>query len=146
MRDSISQEGGQQFGEKPGQGFREKLQRARYDHGPRRRRGYRNGGGKLRKIAVGCGTLEVRPPRVRDTEEPFRSQLLPRYQRSSEAIRVLLPELYLQGLATGDFEPALRGLLGEAAPLSPASIVRLKTQWQAEYEAWRRRPLEPRSA
>jgi hypothetical protein len=95
---------------------------------------------------VGCGTLEVRPPRVRDTEGAFRSQFLPRYQRSSAAIRALLPELYLQGLATGDFEPALRALLGEAAPLSPASIVRLKTQWQAEYEAWRRRPLEPRYA
>jgi putative transposase len=41
------------------------LGRTRYDHGPRRRRGYRNGVGKPRKIAVGCGTLEVRPPRVR---------------------------------------------------------------------------------
>jgi len=54
--------------------------------------------------------------------------------------------LYLQGLATGDFDPVLRALLGEAAPLSPTSIVRLKAQWQAEYEAWRRRPLEPRYA
>ena len=122
------------------------LGRARYDHMPRRRRGYRNGVGKLRKIAVGCGTLEVRQPRVRDAEEPFRSQLLPRYLRSSEAIRALLPELYLQGLATGDLESALRALLGEAPPLGPASIIRLKTQWQAEYEAWPRRPLEPRYA
>ena len=44
---------------------------------------------------------------------------------------------YVQGLATGDFEPALRGLLGEGAALSPSTIVRLKQQWQAEYEAWR---------
>ncbi len=122
------------------------LGRARYEHRDGRRRGYRNGTGKPRKIAVGCGTLEVRAPRVRDTEEPFRSQLLPRYQRSSAAIRALLPELYLQGLATGDFEPALRALLGEAAPLSPASIVRLKEQWVAEYEVWKRRSLEPRYA
>ena len=92
------------------------LGRARYERGAARRRGYRNGAGKLRKVAVGCGTLEVRPPRVSDTAEAFRSQILPRYQRSSDAIRALLPELYLQGLATGDFEPALRTLLGEAAP------------------------------
>jgi len=79
------------------------LGRPRYSHGAGRRRGYRNGTGKPRKIAVGCGTLEVRAPRVRDTEEPFRSQLLPRYQRSSEAVQALLPELYLQGLATRGF-------------------------------------------
>ncbi len=122
------------------------LGRARYEHRAGRRRGYRNGVGKCRKIAVGCGTLEVQAPRVRDTEVPFRSHLLPRYRRSSDAIQAVLPELYLQGLATGDFEPALRALLGEAAPLSSASIVRLKEQWVAEYEAWKRRPLEPRYA
>jgi putative transposase len=83
---------------------------------------------------------------VRDTDELFRSQLLPRHHRASEAIRAVLPELYLQGLATGDFEPALRTLLGEAAPLSPASIVRLKAHGQAEYEAWQRRPVDPRYA
>ena len=120
--------------------------RARYEHRVGRRPGYRNGVGKPRKIAVGCGTLKIRAPRVRETDEPFRSQLLPRYQRSSQAVRALLPELYLQGLATGDFEPALRTLLGEAAPLSPASIVRLKAQWVAEYAAWQRRPLESRYA
>jgi len=118
------------------------LGRARYERVPEgRRRGYRNGSGKPRKVAVGCGTLKVRAPRLRDTVEPFTSQILPRYQRASAAVRELLPELYLQGLATGDFEPALRSLLGEAAPLSPASIVRLKAHWQQEYEAWRTRPL-----
>lgn len=122
------------------------LGRERYAHGGGRRRGYRNGTGKPRKIAVGCGTLEVHAPRVRDTEEPLRSRVLPRYQRASDAIRAVLPELYLQGLATGDFEPALRTLLGDAAPLSPTSIVRLKEQWQTEYETWQHRPLDSRYA
>jgi hypothetical protein len=54
----------------------------------------------------------------------------------------LLPQLYLHGLALGDFELALRGLLGDSAPLSPASLLRLKTQWQAEYETWKRRRLD----
>ena len=47
----------------------------------------------------------------------------------------LLPELYLHGLAKGDFELALRGLLGEGAPLSASSIQRLKAKWENEYEA-----------
>jgi putative transposase len=52
----------------------------------------------------------------------------------------LLPRLYLHGLALGAFNLALQGLLGEAAPLSPASLVRLKAQWQLEYEAWSHPP------
>ena len=54
----------------------------------------------------------------------------------------LLPELYLHGLAKGDFELALRGLLGEGAPLSASSIQRLKAKWENEYEAWRDQDLD----
>nr|WP_158023196.1 transposase [Candidatus Nitrospira inopinata] len=50
--------------------------------------------------------------------------------------------MYLHGLALGDFELALRGLLGEGAPVSPAALHRLKAQWQHEYEAWKRRRLD----
>ncbi len=145
--DTLARDGAQRMlVEALGQEVEEFLGRARYERCAGERRGYRNGAGKPRKIAVGCGTVELHAPRVRDTAAPFNSQILPRYQRSSDAIRALLPELYLQGLATGDFEPALRALLGEAAPLSPTSIVRLKERWQHEYETWRRRPLAPRYA
>ena len=41
-------------------------------------------------------------------------------------VGALLPEVYLHGLAEGDFELALRGLLGDGAPLSKASIQRLR--------------------
>jgi putative transposase len=103
--------------------------------------GYRNGYGKRRKVALGSGTVEIRGPRVRDNQEEFRSKVLKSYQRQSETIKKMIPELYLHGLATGDFELALRGFLGEAASLSPASIVRLKKQWGTEYESWRKRSL-----
>jgi len=103
--------------------------------------GYRNGYGKERRVTLGSGTVAIRAPRVRDTEERFASQVLPTYQRQSQAVKELIPELYVQGLATGDFEPALRGLLGEGASLSPSTVVRLKAQWEAEYEAWRTRSL-----
>lgn len=105
------------------------------------RSGYRNGYGKERRVTFGAGTVTVRAPRVRNTSEPFASGVLPSYQRRSQAVKELIPELYVQGLATGDFEPALRGLLGDRASLSPSTVVRLKRQWESEYEAWRRRSL-----
>jgi len=105
------------------------------------RGGYRNGYGKGRRVTLGSGTVRVRAPRVRDSAEPFVSQVLPAWQRRSQAVQALIPELYVQGLATGDFEPALRGLLGETAALSPSTVVRLKAQWESEYETWRRRSL-----
>jgi len=79
---------------------------------------------------------------VRGLEERFESALLPFFKRRTEEVSALLPELYLHGLALGDFELALRGLLGEGAPLSAASLVRAKAQWQVEYERWRQRSLE----
>ena len=62
--------------------------------------------------------------------------------RRTEAVAELLPQLYLHGLAQGDFELALRGLLGEGAPLSAASIERLRAKWTQEYAAWRTQRLE----
>jgi|SRR5579875_557895 transposase-like protein len=104
--------------------------------------GYRNGYGKPRKLAMSCGTITVRRPRVRGLTERFVSRLLPLFKRRTKEVGELLPQLYLHGLAHGDFELALRGLLGEGAPLSAASLQRLKAQWQQEYEAWKRRRLD----
>ena len=103
--------------------------------------GSRNGHGKPRRLALMSGTITVRRPRVRDLEERFVSRLLPLFQRRTKEVSALLPELYLHGLALGDFELALRGLLGDAAPLSASSLVRLKATWQAQYTAWQQRDL-----
>ena len=81
------------------------------------------------------------PPRLRGLEERFESRILPLFRRRTEQVGELLPQLYLHGLAQGDFELALRGLLGKAAPLSPSSIERLRAKWVAEFEAWRSRSL-----
>jgi len=103
--------------------------------------GYRNGFGKPRRVSLSSGTLTVRRPRVRGLTERFASRLLPAFKRRTEEVGRLLPELYLHGLALGDFDLALRGLLGDGAPLSAASIARLKAGWQAEYELWRTRAV-----
>ena len=62
--------------------------------------------------------------------------------KRTREVRDLIPELYLHGLAEGDFDLALRGLLGEEAPLSPSTVARLKQKWQGEMEAWQSRRLD----
>ena len=104
--------------------------------------GYRNGYGKPRRLALTCGTITVRRPRVRGLAERFVSRVLPLFTRRTKEVGELLPRLYLHGLAHGDFELALRGLLGEGAPLSAASLHRLKAQWHQEYETWKQQRLE----
>ena len=104
--------------------------------------GYRNGYGKPRRFTMSLGTMEVRRPRVRDLGERFVSKVLPFFKRQSKQVRDLVPELYLHGLASGDFEMALRHLLGEGAPLSAGSVQRLKEKWQREYEQWKSPKIE----
>jgi transposase-like protein len=106
-----------------------------------RRRVYRNGHGKIRNFGMIGGTIQVRRPRIRNSEERFESRILPLFHRKSKELGAMLPELYLHGLAKGDFELALRGLLGDGAPLSKSSIERLKASWQLEREEWKKQDL-----
>jgi putative transposase len=103
--------------------------------------GYRNGYGKKKKFTVMNGTITIHRPRVRGTEERFESKIIPFFKRRSREVGYLLPELYLHGLSKGDFDMALRGLLGDGAPLSASSIERLKAKWQLEYEEWKHQDL-----
>ena len=104
--------------------------------------GYRNGFGKERRLSTSIGTVRVRRPRVRNVPEPFVSRVLPLFQRRTQEVGKLLPTLYLHGLSTGDFELAMRGLLGDGAPLSASSIARLRESWTAEHITWKNRRLE----
>ena len=90
--------------------------------------GNRNGYGRPRRLSMMNGTVEVRRPRVRDVEEKFESKVLPLFHRRTGEVSHLLPELYLHGLSSGDFELAMRGLLGDGAPLSASSIERLRAK------------------
>ena len=91
---------------------------------------------------MSLGTIEVRRPRVRDLGERFVSKILPMFKRQTQEVRELIAELYLHGLASGDFELALRELLGQGAPLSACSLQRLKEKWQGEYEQWKSTSIE----
>ena len=102
---------------------------------------YRNGYGKPRKLTLGCGTITVHRPRVRGLEERFESRVLPLFARRTKGVSQLIPQLYLHGLAEGDFDLALRGLLGEEAPISASTVARLKERRHAEWREWKRRSL-----
>lgn len=109
----------------------------------------RNGHARQRKVTLGAGTIEIQAPRVNDRRrdarggrQRFTSSILPPYMRRSPKVAEVLPILYLRGLSTGDFRPALQGLLGEkAAGLSATNIARLTTEWESEYQAHRGQSL-----
>lgn len=107
-------------------------------------RGYRNGSAQERNLTVGSGTIKVKVPRLSDvpaSQEPFASQILKPYQRRSQTLSEVFPKLFIEGLATRDFEPALRCLLGSEAALSPSTISRLNAEFKQEYDDWQKRSL-----
>ena len=109
----------------------------------------RNGHAPARQLATGVGQVEVVRPRVDDRRvdphsgqrQQFHSQILPRWCRRSPKVAQVLPLLYLHGLSSSDFVPALEELFGSAAGLSASVITRLTSQWQAEREAFAQRDL-----
>jgi len=110
----------------------------------------RNGRARERRVTVGSGTVAVQAPRVNDKRvdertgerQKFSSRILPAYARRSPKVNDVLPVLYLRGLSTGDFRPALEQLLGEdAAGRSPSTISRLCKDWEAEHARFRTRSL-----
>src|SRR5215203_5652224 len=112
----------------------------------------RNGHARQREVTTVAGAVAVRAPRVNDRRiDPqtgqrvrFRSVILPPWCRKSPKVAEVLPLLYLHGLSTGDFVPALEAFFGSAAGLSAAVITRLVAAWQADHEAFSRRDLTDR--
>jgi putative transposase len=109
----------------------------------------RNGHAPGRQVSTGTGRVEVVRPRVDDrrvdpatgARRQFQSVILPRWVRRSPKVAAVLPLLYLHGLSSSDFVPALEELFGSAAGLSAAVITRLCEQWQAERAAFQQRNL-----
>ncbi len=81
----------------------EALKRRPYERSQGNIRGYRNGH-RARQVSCGAGEIEITVPRVSDTEETFRSQLLEAWQRRSKLLEETIPLLYVEGLSTRDFK------------------------------------------
>ncbi len=122
----------------------------RDEHG--RRLVVRNGHARQREVMTAAGAIQVHAPRVNDRRTDlvtgerarFRSVILPPWCRRSPKVAEVLPLLYLHGLSTGDFVPALEQFFGSAAGLSAPVITRLVAAWQADYLAFCQRDLADR--
>jgi transposase-like protein len=109
----------------------------------------RNGSHQPREVLTSAGAVEVVAPRVNDRRiDPdtgqrarFASAILPAWCRKTPKITEVLPLLYLHGLSTGDFVPALGQFLGSSAGLSAPVISRLTETWKAEQRTFSARDL-----
>lgn len=121
------------------------LGRRRYARGAQT--GYRNGYLPERTIGTASAAITIRQPRVSEVPkdaEPFRSEIVRRWQRQSRTQQRLFVRLYLEGLSSGDFEPVFRALVGQTVALSPSSVLRLRQEWEQEYRAWQARAIAER--
>ena len=109
----------------------------------------RNGSHQPREVLTSAGAIEVVAPRVNDKRvDPdtgqrcrFSSAILPAWARKTPKVTEVLPLLYLHGLSSSDFAPALGQFLGSGAGLSAPVITRLTETWQAEQRAFAARDL-----
>jgi transposase-like protein len=109
----------------------------------------RNGYHAPREVLTSAGAVEVTAPRVNDKRidpdtgerKRFSSAILPPWARKTPKITEVLPLLYLHGLSTGDFVPALGQFLGSAKGLSSAVITKLTEQWKTEQRTFAQRDL-----
>ncbi|MBW0119645.1 IS256 family transposase [Pseudonocardia abyssalis] len=119
----------------------------RDEHG--RRLVVRNGTHQPREVLTSAGAVEVTVPRVNDRRtDPqtgerarFSSAILPPWCRKTPKITEVLPLLYLHGLSTSDFVPALGQFLGSTAGLSAPVITKLTETWKAEQRTFAARDL-----
>jgi putative transposase len=109
----------------------------------------RNGRAETRTVTTAAGPIEIEAPRVNDKRVDaetgercrFRSSIVPPWCRKSPKVFEVLPLMYLHGMSSGDFVPALEDFFGSAAGLSASVVTRLTKQWQDEHRAWCGRDL-----
>lgn len=109
----------------------------------------RNGSHQPREVLTAAGAVEVRAPRVNDrrvdpetgARRRFSSAILPAWCRRTPKITEVLPLLYLHGLSSGDFVPALGQFLGSTSGLSAATVTKLTETWKADQRTFAARDL-----
>ena len=110
----------------------------------------RNGHANSRVVKTAAGPIEVATPRVNDRRvDPatgersrFLSTILPPWTRTSPKVNEVSPLMYLHGMSSGDFLPALEQFCGTTAGLSASTITRLTTDWQREHAEFHDRRFE----
>ena len=109
----------------------------------------RNGHHEPREVTTAAGGVPVRQPRVNDKRvdevtgerKRFASAILPAWARKSPRVAEVLTLLYLHGLSSSDFGPALEQFLGSSNGLSAATITRMTKDWSDEAKTFNKRSL-----
>ena len=110
-----------------------------------------NGFGKDLTVTTPLGAIEIKKPRTRNRGnilredgrlENFESLIIPPYMKRSLTLEETIPLLYLHGLSSSDFIPALKVLLGDkASGLSASNISKMMYKWKDELADWKDRDL-----
>lgn len=115
------------------------LGRAAYARRQEGQAAYRNGY-KRRHVTTGEGPLDLLVPQTRDGAEPFQTAILSAFQRRSEILESLIPQLYVKGLSVRDISDALQDVLKDEG-ISPATASRIGQQIGEDFDSWRTRSL-----
>ena len=113
--------------------------RASYERRGEGQSAYRNGY-KPRHITTGEGAVELLVPQTRNGPEPFQTAILGAFQRRSETLEALIPQLYVKGLSVRDISDAFKQVL-EDEGVSPATASRIGQKIGNDFEVWRSRSL-----
>ena len=100
---------------------------------------YRNGF-KRRQVTTGEGAIELLVPQTRDGPEPFQTAILGAFQRRSETLEALIPQLYVKGLSVRDISDTFKAVLQDEG-VSPATASRIGQRIGEDFDAWRTRSL-----
>ena len=101
------------------------------------RRGYRNGY-YTRDLSTSVGRITALP--VPRTRSGFRTQLFERYQRRQAELDQAIGEMFVRGVSTAGVGQIMEALTGSKP--SPSTVSGVFHSLEAEYEAWRKRPLQ----
>jgi len=113
--------------------------RASYERRGEGQSAYRNGF-KRRHVTTGEGAIELHVPQTRNGPEPFQTAILGAFQRRSETLEALIPQLYVKGLSVRDISDTLQTVL-EDEGVSPATASRIGQTIGKDFDQWRHRSL-----
>lgn len=116
-------------------------ERADSDEGsPEKANPWRNGY-KERGLRTAEGRIPIQVPQVRNTDEPFRSEIWPHLKGNSVELERVVTELYARGLSTRDIEDVFRDPETGRKLLSKSQVSQITECLKEEYEAFTQRDL-----
>jgi transposase-like protein len=115
------------------------LGRGHYRRGERLRVGWRNGY-ESKRVQSEAGLLELAVPQLRETDEPFRPNMVERLGSRTPDLEALVRGMYIRGLSTQDVGALYGETFGETR-LSKSTVSRITQRLNQDFDTWRRRDL-----